>query len=85
MYARVAAAFGLPPSPSDEAAALALAAAAARFAAELGLPTRLGALGLRTADLPRLAALAFADPSHGPNPIKVEGATELEKALESLV
>jgi alcohol dehydrogenase class IV len=85
MYARCAAAFGLPPSPSDEAAALALADATARFAADLGLSTRLSALGLRAADLPRLAGLAFADPSHGPNPVKVEGATDLEKALESLL
>ena len=68
MYARCAAAFGLPPSPSDEAAALALADATARFTADLGLPTHLGALGLTAGDLPRLAELAFADPSHAPQP-----------------
>lgn len=85
MYARCAAAFGLLPSSSDEAAALALADAIERFTADLGLPTRLGALGLRASELPRLAALAFADPSHGPNPIRVENAGALEKALERLL
>ena len=85
MYARCAAAFGLPPSSSDEAAALALADATERFAADLGLPGRLGAFGVTAADLPRLAALAFADPSHGPNPVKVNEAADLEQALRSLL
>jgi len=85
MYARCAAAFGLPPSSTDEAAALTFADGLERFAADLGLPTRLGALGVRTADLPRVAALAFADPSHGPNPVAVDGAAALEKALASLL
>jgi alcohol dehydrogenase class IV len=85
MYARCAAAFGLPPSRSDEAAALALADALTRFTEDLGLPTRLGALGLGAADLPRLASLAFADPSHGPNPVTVSAATDLEKALSALM
>ncbi len=84
-YARCAEAFGLPPSPSAEAAALALASAVESFVAGLGLPTRLGALGVHAADLPRLAALAFADPSHGPNPVPVETAVQLEGALASLL
>ena len=84
-YARCAAAFGLPLASSDEAAARALADAVERFTASLGLPASLGAVGLSAADLPRLAALAFADPSHGPNPVKVESAGALEKALETLL
>jgi alcohol dehydrogenase class IV len=85
MYARCAEAFGLPPSASAEAAARGLADAIERFEADLGLPTRLGALRLGAADLHRLAELAFADPSHGPNPVEVKQAAELEKALESLL
>jgi alcohol dehydrogenase class IV len=85
MYSRCAAAFGLPPAASDEAAALGFADALTRFTADLGLPTRLGALGLAAADLPRLAALAFADPSHGPSPVTVTAAADLEKALARLL
>jgi alcohol dehydrogenase class IV len=85
MYARCAEAFGLPAVGSAEAAARGLADAIERFAAGLGLPTRLGAFGIKAADLPRLAELAFADPSHGPNPVEVKSAAELERALGSLL
>jgi alcohol dehydrogenase class IV len=84
-YARCAAAFGLEAQPSDEAAALALADALERFTHDLGLPVRLSALGLTAADLPKVAALAFADPSHGPNPVAVKSADELREALERLI
>jgi alcohol dehydrogenase class IV len=84
-YARCAEAFGLPKESSDEAAAHALASALERFAQGLGLPTRLGALGVPGADLPRLARLSFADPSHGSNPLQVDSTALLEKALESLL
>ena len=84
-YARCAAAFGLPAASSDEAAALALADAVERFAGELGLPSRLGALGLTAGDLPKLAAIAFADPSHGPNPVPVKSEGELAEALGRLL
>jgi alcohol dehydrogenase class IV len=85
VYARCAAAFGLPAAASDEAAALALADAVERFTGDLGLPARLAALGLTAADLPRVAALAFADPSHGPNPVPVKSADELAEALERML
>jgi alcohol dehydrogenase class IV len=84
-YARCASAFGLPPAATDHAAALAFADAVERFAGDLGLATRLGALGLSASDLPRLADLAFADPSHGPNPVPVPSAAALEEALARLV
>ena len=84
-YARCAEAFGLPSASSDRAAAFALADGVERFVSDLGLPTRLSAVGLAQADLPRLATLAFADPSHGPNPVKVESAAALEGALGALV
>ncbi len=84
-YARCAEAFGLPAASSDTAAAHALADAVERFVSGLGLPTRLSAVGLAAADLPRLAALAFANPSHGPNPVKVESAAALEAALAALL
>lgn len=84
-YARCAEAFGVPPASSAEATARALADAVERFIADLGLPTRLGALGVRAADLPRLAELAFADPSHGPNPVTVESAAALQEALGGLL
>lgn len=85
MYAHCAEAFGVARASSDEAAARVLADAVERFAGDLGLPTRLGAVGLAARDLPKLAELAFADPSHGPNPIKVGSAADLAKALESLL
>jgi alcohol dehydrogenase class IV len=85
MYARCAEAFGVPAAASAEATALAFADAIERFTSGLGLPTRLGALGIGAADLPKVAALAFADPSHGPNPVEVKAAAELEKALASLL
>ncbi len=85
MYARCAAAFGLPEAGSTEAAALAFADAVESFARELGLPTRLSEVGVGRADLERLAALAFADPSHGPNPVEVASPEALRAALEPLV
>jgi len=84
-YARCAAAFGVPARGSDEATALAFADALEAFAAALGLPTRLSGVGVGRQDLPRLAELAFADPSHGPNPVKVASAADLEVKLETLL
>ncbi len=84
-YARCAEAFGLPPAPSAEAAAHAFADALERFIEGLGLPTRLATLGLGPTDLGHLADLAFADPSHGPNPVAVSSAEHLARALEPLL
>lgn len=86
MYARCARAFGLAPQSSgDRAAALELADATELFARELGLPTRLSAFGVAAGDLPHLAELAFADPSHRPNPVKMTSAAALADSLASLV
>jgi alcohol dehydrogenase class IV len=85
MYARCAAAFGLPAAGEDRAAALAFADAVERLVSDLGLATRLGALGVGAADLRRLAALAFADPSHSTNPARVEGAHVFEESLRALL
>jgi alcohol dehydrogenase class IV len=85
MYARCAAAFDVDASGDARAAALRFADAIERFISGLGLPTSLSAAGLSAADLPRLAALSFADSAHGPNPVKVESAADLEAALASLI
>jgi alcohol dehydrogenase class IV len=85
MYARCAEAWGLAPSADDAATAGALADAIEREVAALGLPSRLSAVGVTGADLPRLAERAFADPSHGPNPVKIAGADQLERLLVELV
>jgi alcohol dehydrogenase class IV len=78
IYAECAAALGVPRDAGAFADEL------DRFIASLGLPRRLGELGLGASDLPRLAELAFADPSHGPNPVAVASAAELERALAEL-
>ncbi|HVY47552.1 MAG TPA: iron-containing alcohol dehydrogenase [Minicystis sp.] len=83
--ARCAAAFGVAPQADDRATALAFADALEAFVASLGLATRLAGVGVGRADLPRVAELAFADPSHGPNPVKVESAATFETALASLL
>lgn len=83
-YRRCAEAFGVHASGDDAAWTRAFADAVEAFVAELGLPTRLGAIGVGRDELGRLAALAFADPSHGPNPVKVSGAAQLEAALADL-
>jgi alcohol dehydrogenase len=82
MYARAARAFGLDGATTG---ALAFANDLERFVQSLGLPTRLGEVGITRDDVPRLAALAFADPSHGPNPVKVEDTSTLERALVPLL
>ncbi len=94
-YARCAAAFGVPAAPPrprrPSARALADAVRGARFAADLGLPARLGALGLGTRRTsPRLAALAFADPLARAEPREGgerggagEGARDCSEALFS--
>jgi 4-hydroxybutyrate dehydrogenase len=84
-YARCAAAFGIPAAVNDERTALALADAIDEFVVSLGLPIRLAGAGLGRCDLPRLADLAFADPSHGPNPVAVASAKAFEASLESLL
>jgi alcohol dehydrogenase class IV len=85
LYARCAEAFGADVSISDEATARHFADELERFIDGLGLPTRLGAIGVGAGDLAKLAEIAFADPSHGPNPVPVASAEELEKALSSLL
>lgn len=86
MYARCAQAFGVPASADgDRAAALALADAVERFVGELGLSTRLGALGVGKGDLGKIGELAFADPSHAPNPVRVESAQALGEALQTIL
>ncbi len=84
-YARCADAFGVPRAATDEATALALADAFERFVASLGLPTRLAGAGIARADLARLAALAFADPSHHANAVAIASAAALESALDPLL
>jgi alcohol dehydrogenase class IV len=84
-YARCADAFGVPRRASDEATALALADVFDGFVGSLGLPVRLGAVGLGPGDLGRLAKLAFADPSHLPNAVPVASSESLEAALERLL
>lgn len=86
LYSRAAEAFG---AGGDEESATAraehLADAIEQFSADLGLPTRLSQVGLAAGDLKRLAELAFADPSHRPNPVAIPSAQALESALESLL
>lgn len=84
MYARCADAWGLRRASDDVAATYAFADAVEEFVAELGLPTRLRAVQLSAADLPRVAELAFADPAHRPNPIPVTSAFDIEAALKNL-
>ncbi|MEL6478786.1 MAG: iron-containing alcohol dehydrogenase [Pseudomonadota bacterium] len=43
--------------------------------AAMGIPQRLGDLGVTNADIPRLAAAAMADPSAGGNPVPLTEAT----------
>lgn len=83
LYARAAEAFGV--DTTGAGAAERLADAIERFTADLGLPTRLSQIGLSAADLPRLAELAYADPSHRPNPLPVPAAQALEEALGGLL
>lgn len=85
MYARCAEAFGVRAGDGNRATALALADAVEQLVAGLGLPTRLSALGLKEADLGKLGALAAADPSHGPNPVKVESGGVLGEALRAIL
>ena len=85
MYARCAAAFGVPVSGDARATALAFSEAVERFVAELGLATRLSALGLKEEDLDRLGSLAFADPLHASNLVKVESAQALADSLRSIL
>lgn len=80
MYARCADAFG-----ERDRSPEGLARALDHFIADVGLPLKLSEVGVTRADLPKLAALAFADPSHGPNPVAVESAAAFEAALESIV
>jgi alcohol dehydrogenase class IV len=100
MYARCAAAWSAGVSPAWSAGvspawsagvspassgALALADEVERFIERLGLATRLSGVGIAAADLGRLAELAFADPSHTTNPVKVDSAAALEASLASLL
>jgi alcohol dehydrogenase class IV len=85
MYARCAGAFGLPDAGDDRAAALAFADAVEQLVRDLGLPTRLGVLGVGAGDLRRLGELAFADPSHSTNPVKVDGAHVFAESLQALL
>ncbi|HEY4121115.1 MAG TPA: iron-containing alcohol dehydrogenase [Byssovorax sp.] len=83
-YALVADAFGVPRRAADLDTARALADALEAFVASLGLPTRLTGVGVGASDLARVASLAFADPSHGPNPVKVEDAARFERELAAI-
>jgi alcohol dehydrogenase class IV len=91
LYLRAAEAFGINGAGSDngngnsEDTANRLADAIERFTSDLGLPTRLSQIGVTAADLPRLAEIAFADPSHRPNPTPIPSAKALEEALGSLL
>jgi alcohol dehydrogenase class IV len=42
-------------------------------------------VGIAASDLGGLAELAFADPSHSTNPVKVESAAALETKLATLL
>ena len=85
MYADCAREFEVDTSGEPEMVALRFADEVERFIGDLGLPTTLTGAGLVAADVPRLAALAFADSAHGPNPVKVPSARDLEVALASLI
>lgn len=82
LYARPASAFGLNP---DDCNAIALADAIEQMVQSLGLPTRLSAVGIGAADLKRLSELAFADPSHVPNPISITGPEIFEAAFQDIL
>ena len=84
-YGRVAEAWGISRAPEDTETPLALADAIEAEVSRLGLPTRLSSVGVGATELRRLAVLAFADPSHQPNPTPIRSAAELEALLGSLV
>ena len=76
----------MPATGDPQGAAHALADAVESFVAECGLPTTLTGLGVGASaeELKRLAGLAFADPSHQPNPVAIESPAALEEALGAL-
>jgi alcohol dehydrogenase class IV len=84
-YARCAEAFGIPRRIDDVPTALALADAVEELVASLGLPTRLSQVGVGADQLPALAALAFADPSHRTNPVSLPSADVLVDHLQALL
>jgi 4-hydroxybutyrate dehydrogenase len=65
--AQVAVAMGEPPGAPDVLAGRAIARTRA-LRAELGVPERLRDVGVKEEDLPRIAAKALEDASHGTNP-----------------
>lgn len=68
-YADVAAALGLPVAGrAPQAAAWAVAEHVETLVADVGMPSRLGSLGVRRADLPRLARGAMEDACMTTNP-----------------
>lgn len=85
LYGRAAEAFGVETEADPARTAARLADSIEAFVAELGLPGRLSQVGLTAGDLPRLAEIAYADPSHKPNPLSIASARELEDALASLL
>jgi alcohol dehydrogenase class IV len=67
-FARVAVAMGEPSTLSEDALADAAIERVRALNAQLGLPARLRDVGVKEADLPKIAKKAFEDASHQANP-----------------
>jgi len=76
-------ALGLPAAATPLAAAEAAASYVAALIGRLGLPQQLRLAGVRAADLPRLAELAFASRTVQNNPKPLASARELEALLQA--
>lgn len=82
LYDRAASAFGVGASENN---AIALANSIEHMVQAMGLPTRLSQVGVGASDLKRLSELAFADPSHRPNPVSMAGPEVFEAAFQELL
>jgi alcohol dehydrogenase class IV len=78
--ARIALAMGADAGEPQDALADAAAARVRALAAQVGIPARLRDVGVREADLPRIATKAFEDASHRTNPRPCGEADLLEIA-----
>jgi len=82
--ARVAVAMGEPSGASDEVLAGLAIDRVRALVTDVGLPTRLSDAGVKSADLERVAALAFRDASHQGNPRPTTEADLLDIARAAL-
>ena len=78
---QAAAALGLPPAANPQAAAQAAADWVYQLIGQLGLPQHLRQAGVREADLPRLAQLAFENRTVQNNPKPIDSPAPLEALL----